>query len=94
MSPRRDRVGPLSVWVYFSDHRRPHIQVRGAGIKANIDIATGAVLAGNVPAKDLRRIRDWLVPRRAALTEAFHAALRHEATDTIVRAYREATDGL
>lgn len=94
MSPRLDQVGRYSVWVYFSDHRRPHVQVRGGGIRANIDIATGTVLAGSVPTKDLRRLRAWLAPRREALLEAFHAALRHEATDTIVLAYREATDGL
>jgi hypothetical protein len=94
MSPRLDRIGRLSVWVYFADHRRPHIQVRGGGVKANIDIRTGDVLAGDIPAKDLRHVRAWLEPRRGALEAAFFAALRHEAPDTILTAYREATDDL
>lgn len=94
VSPRLDQVGRLSVWVYFADHRRPHIQVRGPGARANIDIRTGALLAGQMPPKELREIRRWLEPRRGALEAAFFAALRHEAAGTIVARYKEDTDGL
>ena len=94
MSPRLDQIGSLSVWVYFADHRRPHVQVRGPGVRANFDIGSGAVLAGEVPHKELREIRRWLAPRRVALEVAFFAALRHEAADVILARYREDTDGL
>lgn len=94
VSPRLDQVGRLSVWVYFADHRRPHVQLRGAGVRANVDIRTGEVLAGSLAPKDERLVRDWLEPRRSALEAAFFAALRHEAPDTIVTAYREATHDL
>lgn len=94
MSPRLDQIGAISVWVYFADHRRPHIQVRGPDIRANIDIETGAILAGQVPPKDLRLIRTWLEPRRQALTLAFLAALRHEDPVSILAVYREATSEL
>jgi hypothetical protein len=82
------------VYVYFADHRRPHIQVRGPGIRANVDVRTGDILAGELPPKDLRKVREWLEPRRQALTAAFFSALRHESPDTIISAYREATDDL
>jgi hypothetical protein len=94
VSSRLGQVGRLSVWVYFADHRRPHVQVRGPEVRANIDIRTGAVLAGQVPPKELREICTWLEPRRQALEAAFFAALRHEAADTIVDRYKEDTDGL
>ena len=94
MSPRLDDIGGLSVWVYFADHRRPHIQVRRPGIRANIDIRTGEVLAGHLPPKDLRVVRAWMAPRRAALEAAFFAALRHEAPGTIIQNYVEATGDL
>lgn len=94
VSPRLDQVGRLSVWVYFADHRRPHVQLRGSGVRANLDIRTGDLLAGSLSPKDLRQVRAWLAPRREALETAFFAALRHEAPDTIVAAYREATDDL
>ena len=94
MSPRLDHIGRLSVWVYFADHRRPHVQVRGDGVRANVDIRTGELLAGHIAPKDLRAVRSWLAPRRHAVEEAFFAALRHEPPDTIVRRYREVTDGL
>lgn len=94
MSPQLDRVGRLSVWVYFIDHLRPHIAVRGPGIRANIDIATGAVLAGRVPSKDLRQLRGWMEPRRAALETAFFAALNHEDPAKLLGQYREATVGI
>ena len=94
MSPRLDHIGRLSVWVYFIDHLRPHIAVRGPGIRANIDIATGEVLAGRIPPKDLRQLREWMEPRRSALEAAFFAALNHEDPATLAADYREATDGI
>ena len=94
MSPRIDNIGALSVHVYFADHRRPHVQVRGPGVRANVDIRTGEVLAGNVPPKELRAVHVWLAPRREALEAAFFAALRHERPDTIISDYKEATDDL
>jgi hypothetical protein len=94
VSPQLDRMGALTVWVYFADHRRPHVQVRGPGIRANVDIKTGEVLAGHLPAKVHRQFGAWLGPRRAALLAAFHSALEHEATDTILSSYREATRDL
>jgi hypothetical protein len=94
MSPQLDKMGVLTVWVYFADHRRPHVQVRGPGIRANIDIDTGEVLAGHLPVKTHRQFREWLAPRRTALLAAFHSALEHEATDTILSSYREATRDL
>lgn len=96
MSPRLAEIGRLSVWVYFADHRRPHIQVRGPGgrPRANIDIHSGEVLAGTLPAKELRAVREWVRPRRRALEDAFLAALRHEDADTIRVRFEEATDEL
>ncbi len=91
MSPRLDHVGSMSIWVYFNDHRRPHIQVRGAGIKANVDIVSGEVLAGYLAPKDLRQLRIWMQPRREALVEAFLAALHHEEPGTMRARYKEAT---
>jgi hypothetical protein len=94
LSPRLDHIGRLSIWVYFIDHQRPHIQVRGPGIRANIDIGTGEVLAGRLPPKDLRQLRAWMAPRRDALRTAFFAALRHDDPTTLVTRYKEATDGI
>ena len=94
MSPRLDHIGRLTVWVYFNDHQRPHIGVRGPGIRANIDIATGAVLAGRVPPKDLRQLRAWMAPRREALEAAFSGALLHEDPTKLATRYKEATDGI
>ena len=91
LSPPLDQIGPLSVWVYFADHRRPHVQIRGPGTRANVDILSGEVLAGELSPKDHRRVLQWLVPRREAVLDAFHAALRHETPDTILTRYREAT---
>lgn len=82
------------MWVYFIDHRRSHIAVRGPAIRANIDIATGAVLAGRVPPKELRQLRAWMEPRRAALEQAFFAALNREDPAKLAAQYREATNGI
>jgi hypothetical protein len=58
MSPRLAEFSGLVVFVHNrEEHQRPHVQVRGGGQRATVDIATGDVLAGSPPSGQQRKVR-------------------------------------
>lgn len=84
MSPRWAEAGRARLYFYGAErHRRPHVDVRGPGFNGTVDLITGEVLAGSVPPKDLRRVRDLLAKHRDLALEAFYGALAHEFPGTL-----------
>ena len=57
----------IAIYLYFEDHAPPHIHARYAGAEAVIAIADGALIAGELPARALRLVREWVELRRAEL---------------------------
>jgi hypothetical protein len=54
------------------DHPPPHFHARYAGDEAVFAIATGELLAGSLPPRALRLVREWLEEHRdelAAMTD-------------------------
>lgn len=76
--PEISRFYGIIVRMYTRDHPPPHIHVRYAEHEAMIDIRSAQVLAGELPRRALRLIREWIDLRRHeleadwALAEAGH----------------------
>ncbi len=84
MSPRWASVGPWKLYFYAMErHQRPHVDVRGAGFNATLDIETGEVLAGRLPAAGLRTVRALLNDHRSHALEAFEKTLAHDFPGTL-----------
>jgi hypothetical protein len=64
--------------MYFADHPPPHVHARYAGDEATIVIATGEVLAGSVPPRALRLVREWMNSHRAELDANWDRAREHD----------------
>ena len=53
----------IIISIFFQDtgrHNKPHIHVRYQEFKASIAIEDGAVLAGELPLKQLRMVQVWI----------------------------------
>jgi hypothetical protein len=53
----------ILVSIYYADtsrHHKPHIHVRYQGQKASVAIEDGAVLAGEIPLRQLRMVQVWV----------------------------------
>lgn len=53
----------IIVSMYFeieAKHHLPHVHVRYQGMKASISIVDGRLLAGELPAKQLRMVQVWI----------------------------------
>lgn len=53
----------IIISMYFEikeKHHLPHIHVRYQGMQASISLADGSLLAGDIPAKQLRMVQVWI----------------------------------
>lgn len=84
MSPHWASIGSMKLYFYGAEpHRRPHVDVRGPGFNATLDVQTGEVLAGQLPTKQLRQVRQLLKKHQELALEAFDRALRHDFPGTL-----------
>ena len=67
--PKVVEFAGIVISTYSADHNPPHVHVRYAEREALVEIATGNVLAGSVPSKQLARAKKWIADNVAALKE-------------------------
>jgi hypothetical protein len=65
--PRISEFYGIVVEMYFRDHPPPHFHARYSGEEAVIAIATGEVIAGSLPGRALRLVREWTSMHREEL---------------------------
>lgn len=81
--PRWATVAGHSLWFYYrEEHQRPHVAVRGEH-RATVDLSTGEILAGTLPVKLRRSIREFLVEHRTEAQAAWEATQRGQEPDSL-----------
>lgn len=76
--PRISEFYGIVIAMYFDDHPAPHFHVHYAEHAAKVSIATGQVIAGNLPVRAATLVRDWARLRRAELEANWERARRGE----------------
>lgn len=59
-------------------HHLPHIHVRYSGMKASVAVEDGRVLAGEIPAKQLKMVQAWIEIHRDELLADWELAMAGE----------------
>lgn len=59
----------IIVEMYWLDHNPPHIHAWYQGEEAIVSIETGEVIAGRLPLRATRLVREWVENRQAELRE-------------------------
>ena len=67
--PELARFGSWKILMFFQDENPPHVHLAGPNFAAKMRISDGSLLAGRVPARELRRARLWVEAHRAELSE-------------------------
>jgi hypothetical protein len=57
----------IVIEIYFRDHPPPHFHARYGGEEGVIAIATGELIAGSLPRRALRLVREWTSMHREEL---------------------------
>jgi len=81
--PRICEFYGIVIEMYFADHPPPHFHARYAGDEATIVIASGEVLAGSLPGRALRLVREWLGEHRAEMDANWVRARDHQAPEQV-----------
>lgn len=61
--------GSFRVLMFFEDHNPPHVHVTAADFEAQVAIASGQILEGDVPAKFRRAALDWIAEHKVELMQ-------------------------
>ena len=54
----------IRIYIYFGDHNPPHVHAYAAENDGKFRIADSVMIAGDLPTKDQRKVRDWLNDNR------------------------------
>lgn len=76
--PRISEFYGIVIEMYFRDHPPPHFHARYGG-EAVIAIETGEVVAGSLPGRALRLVREWTEMHRDELNANWDLARARQA---------------
>lgn len=73
----------IVIEMYFGDHPPPHFHAHYSGDSAKIEIASGEVIAGSLPRRALRLVREWVAEHRGELEANWERAVNYEKPESI-----------
>lgn len=81
--PRLSEFYGIVIWMYYCDHPPPHFHATYGEHVAQVAIDTLAVLAGELPARALRLVREWGELHRDELADSWERALARQPLSRI-----------
>lgn len=63
--------------MYFRDHPPPHFHARYGGSEAEINIQTLEVIAGDLPTRAKRLVKEWAEQHQSELLKNWRRARNH-----------------
>jgi Domain of unknown function (DUF4160) len=81
--PRISEFYGIVIAMYYREHGVPHFHATYAGETIVVAIETGDVLAGSVPARALRLVREWAELHREELHRNWSRAREDAPLDRI-----------
>jgi len=81
--PRVSSFYGITIAMYYREHGVPHFHARYGECEASISIANLETIAGHLPGRTLRLVRQWAVLHRDELLANWWRAQREEAVECI-----------
>jgi hypothetical protein len=81
--PRISSFFGIVIEMYYGDHPPPHFHARHGDDRAKIEIASGAVLAGCLPLRGLRLVREWTEQHRDELEANWQRVVNYDKPEPI-----------
>lgn len=73
----------IKITMYYSDHNPPHFHAEYAGHKCLVDIQSGSIIEGAVPARQLKLILAWNELHRDELMQNWELAKESQSLNSI-----------
>jgi hypothetical protein len=68
----------MVIRMYHADHNPPHIHVQYGEYEAVLGVVSGKILAGDLPPKVRRLVKEWILLRKRELLKAWKQAQGHK----------------
>lgn len=81
--PRISEFYGIVIALYFADHAPPHFHAIYAEHEATVDIETASLVAGSLPARAEKLVKEWSGLHRDELRTAWEQAQRGESLGRI-----------
>ena len=81
--PRVSEFYGIAVYFYYADHNPPHFHAVYGGQQVEVAIKTGEVLAGVLPKRAMRLVREWAELYEAELLENWDRARAGEPLNPV-----------
>ncbi|MCA1699992.1 MAG: DUF4160 domain-containing protein [Actinobacteria bacterium] len=81
--PRISEFYGIVIEMYYGDHPPPHFHARYGEASAKVEIASGELIAGSLPGRAVRLVREWIEVHRGELEANWDRAARHERPQPI-----------
>jgi Domain of unknown function (DUF4160) len=81
--PRISTFYGITIAMYYREHGVPHFHARYGGCEASVSITTLEMIAGQLPGRALRLVRQWAILHREELLSNWERAQRQEAVERI-----------
>jgi hypothetical protein len=72
MSPKVGEFEGIKVRIYFGDHGNPHVHAIYQGHEAKVYIETLAVEKCSIPAKQMKKLKAWIVDHQEVLLQTWN----------------------
>lgn len=76
--PRISEFYGIVIYMYFSDHARPHFHAIYGRNDVEVEISSGDILKGRLPSRAQRLVREWSQQYRHELEENWTLARNHQ----------------
>ena len=81
--PRISAFYGIVVEMYYGDHPPPHFHARYGGETAKIEVGTGRMLAGSLPGRAHRLVRQWAAQHGDELAANWQRVVNSEQPQAI-----------
>jgi hypothetical protein len=81
--PEISRFFGISIKMFFGDHLPPHFHAEYGEFKAQIDIRSLVLIAGNLPPRALGMVIEWASQHQDELQKLWELASRNETLHRI-----------
>jgi len=72
--PRISEFYGIAIYMYYRDHLPPHFHALYAGWEANVEISSGNLMDGQLPAAARRLVKTWAGGHREELLDDWERA--------------------
>lgn len=76
--PRLSQFYGIAIYMYYRDHAPPHFHAIYGEFEAAFEIATGTILAGQLPRRARALVEDWLTAHRAEVQQDWDLAAANQ----------------